>query len=292
MSRLRNMALNWVLNGADDGVLLVQSEDSYELVEATDHTDGGLSVAVDDDGDRRPLGADSRLGLRRRALRWALNGTSDAWLLIQSGNSYELVEADYESDAGAYVVEHDGDEQYYEDVAGMMRDLEGVPLGLANDDARVIVDAETAKAATAADVKVEDRGELAPDAELSIDEIKNSMNVGTYQTANGPAHIINPFHRVRDEPGVVDLEAVTTVLEHGGRPDTPRKTAENAVEAERATQGFGLGELTSWVKYVGSFLMGAIAVEYIASSSGGGGVELPVVLSPALEFIMTVGVLV
>lgn len=294
MSRVRDYILNWVLNGADDGVLLVQSGDSYELVGATrDHTDGGLTVAADDDGELRPLGAGSRFGLRRRALRWALNGTADAWLLVQSGNSYELVEAEYESDAGAYVVELDGAEQYYEDVGGMMGQLEGVPFGLANDDARVIVDADTAAAATAADAKVEDRGEIPRDAELSIDELRESMTVGTFETADGPAQIINPFHRASDEPDVVDLSSITRVMKHAGAPDAPRKAADNAVEAERATQGMSLGTLTDWVKIVGSFLMGALVVEYISGSSGGGGVEVPLVVSPALEpLVAAVGILI
>jgi hypothetical protein len=67
-------------------------------------------------------------------------------------------------------------------------------------------------------------------------------------------------------------------------PDTPRKAADNAVEAERATQGLSMGKVGDWVQIVGSFLMGAITVEFIAGSSGGGGVDVPIMVMPDVAF--------
>jgi len=202
----------------------------------------------------------------------------DGWLIVQRGNNYSLEPADYDSDADAFVVEHDGDEQYYEDTAGMMHTMRGVPVGLATDEARPIVDVETAKTATEAEQKMTDGGLLSADEMLSIDEIINRLKVGTVNTSYGTAHIINPFHRLEDEPDIVDLRESVRLYPRESMPDTPRKAADNAVEAERATQGLSMGKVGDWVQIVGSFLMGAITVEFIAGSSGGGGVDVPLMI--------------
>ncbi|MDR9412763.1 MAG: hypothetical protein RI531_09145, partial [Haloferacaceae archaeon] len=55
-------------------------------------------------------------------------------------------------------------------------------------------------------------------------------------------------------------------------PDTPRKAAKNAVEAERANQGMDFGSLMQIGTIFGAFMLGAITVEYIAGGSGGSSV--------------------
>ncbi|MDR9412768.1 MAG: hypothetical protein RI531_09175, partial [Haloferacaceae archaeon] len=50
----------------------------------------------------------------------------------------------------------------------------------------------------------------------------------------------------------------------------PRKAAKNAIEAERATQGIDLSQLTQIGTIFGAFLLGAITVEFIAGGGGGG----------------------
>jgi hypothetical protein len=229
------------------------------------------------------------MSFTRRVLSWALKRNKEGWLLVQSGNTYRFEPVDYDTDAGAYTIDGEDGEQYFEDVAGQMRQLDGVPVGLAADDSRLIVDAETAKTATAVDDKVEDRGVLSPEEELSVSEIMNSMKVGSVQTANGVSHLINPFHKAEDEPDIVDVRPVVRLFSNNTAPDTPRKSAENAVEAERAVKGLNVGKLGDWVQIVGSFLMGAITVEFIAGSSGGGGVDVPIMIMPdyALTLITT-----
>ena len=210
----------------------------------------------------------------------------DGWLIVQRGNNYSLEPAEYDSDADAFVVEHDGDDQYYEDVAGMMHTMRGVPVGLATDEARPIVDVETAKTATAAEEKMTDGGILSTEAKLGIDEIINRLKVGTVNTSYGTAHLINPFHAAEDEPDIVDVRPVVRLFSNDTAPDTPRKSAENAVEAERAVKGLNVGKLGDWVQIVGSFLMGAITVEFIAGSSGGGGVDVPIMVMPDVAFAL------
>jgi len=208
----------------------------------------------------------------------------DGWLIVQRGNSYSLEPADYDSDADAFVVEHNGDEQYYEDTAGLMHTMRGVPVGLATDEARPIVDTDTASTATTAEQKMTDGGLLSAETTLTVDEIVNRLKVGSVNTQYGQAHIINPFHALEDEPDVVDLRESVRLFPQESSPDTPRKAADNAVEAERATQGLSMGKVGDWVQIVGSFIMGAITVEFIAGSSGGGGVEVPIMLMPDMAF--------
>ena len=165
----------------------------------------------------------------------------------------------------------DEPKQYFEDVAGQMRQLDGVPVGLAADDSRLIVDAETAKTATALDATVEDRGVLTPEEKLSVSEIMNSMKVGTVQTANGVSHLINPFHAAEDEPDIVDVRPVVRLFSNDTAPDTPRKSAENAVEAERAVKGLNVGKLGDWVRFAASFWRGGTTGESTEGRRSGGG---------------------
>lgn len=228
------------------------------------------------------------MNIARALIRIGLNRRDEGWLLVQSGNEYVLEPVDYDADADAFIIERDGEEdQFFEDNMGMMHSLFGVPIGLATDEARPIVDADSAKTASAADQKVTDGGIMAKEETLEVGEVMNRMKVGTVQTGNGIAHLINPWHHENDEPDIVDIRPTMRMFRHDSSPDTPRKAAKNAVEAERATGGLDVGALTDWVQIVGSFLMGAIVTEYIAGSSGGGGgIDIPVTLTPAFDVMM------
>jgi hypothetical protein len=274
MSPLRDRLLNFVLSDSGkDGWLFVQRRNTYELEPVTyDDIEGAYHVDPD-----RELGR-----LRSWALDFVLSASkADGWLLVQRGNKFELEPAEYDSDADAYVItDGEGEDQFYEDTAGMMHTFRGVPLGLATDEARPIVDIENAKTATTAAHKMADGGVIPADQTLTVEQVRNRLKVGTINTSYGAAHIINPFHRAADEPDIVDLRESVRLFPNESSPDTPRKAADNAVEAERATGGLDVGNLTDWIQIVGSFLMGAIVTEYIAgSSSGGGGVDIPVTLA-------------
>jgi|AKVG01.1.fsa_nt_gi hypothetical protein len=274
MNPIRERLLNFVLNeSADDGWLLVQRRNSYELE----------AVEWDERDEHYVAKPDKELGFfRKKALDYVLGGSaSDGWLMVQRGNKYELEAAEYRSDADAYVVtDEEGEEQFFEDSAGLMHTFRGVPLGIATDEARPIVDGDTAQVATAAGEKMTDGGVLTSDQQLSVNDVRKRLKVGEVNTQYGSVHIVNPFHRKDDEPDIVDLREAVRLFPNKTSPDTPRKAADNAVEAERATGGLDVGQLTDWVQIVGSFLMGAIVTEYIAGSSGGGGgVEIPVTLA-------------
>jgi hypothetical protein len=67
---------------------------------------------------------------------------------------------------------------------------------------------------------------------------------------------------------IIDVRDVTSILSHAGSPDTPRKTAENAAQAERAFDDWG--ELKRNASLIAAFVIGAIMM-YIGMSNGGGG---------------------
>jgi hypothetical protein len=67
---------------------------------------------------------------------------------------------------------------------------------------------------------------------------------------------------------IIDVRDITSVLSHAGSPDTPRKTAENAAQAERAFDDWG--ELKRNASLIAAFVVGAIMM-YIGMSGGGGG---------------------
>jgi len=67
---------------------------------------------------------------------------------------------------------------------------------------------------------------------------------------------------------IIDVRDITSVLSHAGSPDTPRKTAENAAQAERAFDDWG--ELKRNASLIAAFVIGAIMM-YIGMSNGGGG---------------------
>lgn len=276
MNKIRKWLLNFVLNAsAKDGWLLMQRGSKYTLEQ----------VFYDPENDAFVIDEAQELGgLRQRALDYVLSASaSDGWLLVQRGNKYTLEEATYDSDADAYRTGGgDEDELFFEDQAGRMHTFRGVPFGICNDEFRPILDADTAKTATAVDEKVTDGGKLAPQSSIKVSDVMKRMRVGTVSTQDGVAHIVNPYHHTDDEPDIVDMRPTASLLRHDSSPDAPRKAAKNAIEAERATDGLNVGNLTDWVQIVGSFLMGAIVTEYIAGSSGGGGVEVPLMLQPLI----------
>jgi hypothetical protein len=67
---------------------------------------------------------------------------------------------------------------------------------------------------------------------------------------------------------IIDVRQITSLLSHAGSPDTPRKTAENAAQAERAFENWG--ELKRNASLIAAFVIGAIMM-YIGMSNGGGG---------------------
>jgi hypothetical protein len=71
------------------------------------------------------------------------------------------------------------------------------------------------------------------------------------------------------------------LFRHGADPNTPKKAATNAIEAERAKSARDLGELLEWGKIAGSFLLGAIVAEYF----GGGGGSVPDVSLMIMQLI-------
>jgi hypothetical protein len=91
--------------------------------------------------------------------------------------------------------------------------------------------------------------------------------------------LINPFTTVDGK--ITDLRGIVKGMRHAGTSDLPRKAAENAKLAERASKGADLGQ----VGYVGSlfaaFLLGAITVEFIAGG-GASGVSVGISLMPVI----------
>ena len=91
--------------------------------------------------------------------------------------------------------------------------------------------------------------------------------------------IINPFHHIYDEPDIVDVRPVARLFRRSARPDTPRKAAKNAVEAERASQGLDLGTVGQTALILTSAFVGGL-LTYIGftASGGGGGIALPLIM--------------
>jgi hypothetical protein len=74
--------------------------------------------------------------------------------------------------------------------------------------------------------------------------------------------------KVEKQMDIIDVRQITSLLSHAGSPDTPRKTAENAAQAERAFENWG--ELKRNASLIAAFVIGAIMM-YIGMSNGGGG---------------------
>jgi hypothetical protein len=217
----------------------------------------------------------------RRRFNKFLSFAEHGWLLVQRGRNYTLYPLNRDKDADAYYIETDDGKEYYEDNLGMMRSLNGHPFGIATDRGRPIVDAETATVATAMDKKDDEDRRLTPDTLLKVGDIMEHMTVGELHPKDSERSIsiINPFHTIYDEPEIVDVRPVARLFRRSARPDTPRKAAKNAVEAERASQGLDLGTVGQTALILTSAFVGGL-LTYIGFSAqgGGGGIALPLII--------------
>jgi len=90
--------------------------------------------------------------------------------------------------------------------------------------------------------------------------------------------IINPFQTIYDEPEIVDVRPVARLFRRSARPDTPRKAAKNAIEAERASQGLDLGTIGQTALILTSAFVGGLLTYIGTTSQGGGGIALPLII--------------
>jgi hypothetical protein len=197
-------------------------------------------------------------------------GSSENWLLIQRANSYDFVPVEYDETVRGYRVNEgdEGKEEVYEDHAGMMHTVfQGTNIGLATEDARAVVDSATAKVANVEAAKT-DGGSLAPGKKLSLDEVRSRSKVGEMKTAKGNVEIVNPFVRLNDAQDLVDLRDVVTLLKGSASPETPRRAARNAAEAERAFDD--LTGLKQNASLIAAAMVGGVLV-YLGMTGGSGG---------------------
>lgn len=181
------------------------------------------------------------------------------------------------------------DGRTYEDTLGLMRSCRGVPFGVCSEESDAIAGEDmTAAVETVADGGAPETGPRS----LPVEEALEQLKVGEVSSHYGVSHVVNPFRRDDPDADVVDLRQVVRRFA-GAPPTTPRKAADNAVESERGGERSSASNLTDFIQIAGSFLLGAIVVEYVAGSSGGGGTQVPLVVSPALEYVSAaVGVLI
>jgi len=223
--------------------------------------------------------------IRDGLLRKILQSNRAGWVLTQRGTTYDLDPVERDSDANCYKIGDGDDVEYVEDTAGMMHSLQGVPLGLRLEGERPIVDVETVESVVAQDTKVMDGGEIEPvdgpdfdDPEPDIDDLtefdqddlEDHFIIGKKTGRSRKILYVNPYTLREKVPDLVDLRDAPKALQHDTDPDTPRKAAANAVEAERATLS-GWGEVWEFTKYAGAFFLGAIATYMGTTVSGGGG---------------------
>jgi len=224
--------------------------------------------------------------VRDGLLRKILQSNRAGWVLTQRGTTYELDPVERDSDANCYKIGDGDDTEYVEDTAGMMHSLEGVPLGLRLEGERPIVDVETVESIVGQETKVMDGGEIEPVdgdewpadpdpdphdlAEFDTDELEDHFIIGKKTGKRRKILYVNPFTLRERIPDLVDLREAPKALQHDTDPDTPRKAAANAVEAERATLS-DWGEVWDFAKYAGAFLLGGIATYMGTTASGGGG---------------------
>lgn len=204
--------------------------------------------------------------LSERALAKVLQASSDGWLIIQQGQRYLMRQVQHDDGAITAMVD---DQKHHWEGDDMMHTMAGVPLGLAVAGPASVVDVETAAAVEHVDTQ-QDMPQLHQDDQLSVGQIRDSLQVGQVQTDQGVVSLINPFTTV--DAKVTDLRGIVKGMRHAGTSDLPRKAAENARLAERATKGTDLGSIGQIGSIFGAFLLGAITVEFIA---GGGGASVP-----------------
>jgi hypothetical protein len=205
--------------------------------------------------------------------------SGDGWVLNQRANSYDLIAVEYDrEDAKAYLA--DATDEYFEDEGGLMRSLYSTDFGISMEGTSAIVDAATAQVATEYSKLSADGGEVDADARFTLEELQNVANVGniekteSHQTNGGTVQLksrieyINPFTTVPDGRQIVDVRPVVNLLKNNGDSATPKTTAENAAQAERAFENWG--ELKRNASLIAAAMVGGILV-YLGMSSGGGG---------------------
>lgn len=223
--------------------------------------------------------------LRNILLRQILRSNKTGWVLTQRGTRYTLDPLDRDEDANCYKIEKRDKEEYAEDTAGMMHTLEGVPLGLRLEGERPMVDVETAESAAAQEKKILDGGKIEefddderPDdpetdvmdlEEMDVEEVEEHFIVGEKIGSKRKLLYINPFCLREQIPDIVDLRAAPKALKHDTDPDTPRKAAKNAVEAERSFSSWS--DLKEFGKVTVAFVLGMIATYAGTTVTGGGG---------------------
>lgn len=200
---------------------------------------------------------------------------ADAWVLVQRGNGYELEPAEYDAaDSKAYMVGDDDEEEreYFDDEHGLMKTLWKTPFGLAYEGQSAISDITAATVGREYGDLATDGGPREEDEQFTLDELKDFAHVGTLEKSYGDVkhrvEYINPFASVPEGREIVDVRGVVNLLKNNGSPETPRKTAENAAQAERAFDGMrGLKQSASMIA---AAMVGGLLV-YLGMSSGGGG---------------------
>lgn len=245
--------------------------------------------------------------LRDGLLRKILQSNREGWIMTQRGTTYDLDPVERDSDANCYKIGSGDDVEYVEDTAGMMHSLEGVPLGLRLEGERPIVDIESAESAVAHDQKVMDGGEIEPVSKedavspepsvddlsgFDMDDLEERFIIGKKKGRNRKILYCNPYVLREKVPDIVDLRDTPKTLTHDTDPDTPRKAAANAVEAERATLS-DWGDVWDFAKIASAFMTGAIATYIGTTATGGGGgggaapsVDVGLTIAPMLPDLM------
>lgn len=202
-------------------------------------------------------------------LRNILRGNKEGWTIVQRGNNYELEPLERDKDANAYHTDEDEEEaEWFSDPGDQMLSWYGVPVGLALEGQRPMIDVETATAAHRASEQSTDGGELQTQTAYNINDIQEKLVVGSLATEQGVVQYINPYVDI-PRRRFVDLRNLTKILRYDAGSDVPRKTAKNAVEAEQALTS-DYGDLKEFGKIITAFMLGAIAT-YIGVTGGGGG---------------------
>lgn len=218
--------------------------------------------------------------IRGTLLKNIIRSNPDGWVLEQQGEQYKLKELTYDEGADQYRIGSKNDAEYKDEV-GLMHTFNGTPLGLSLKGKRPMVDIETAAAAERASTMIPDGGQLAPDQDLEVEELQNRLGVGKLHGPQRTVQYVNPFVDV-DKENLVDLRNITKLLRYNSDSDTPRKTAKNQAEAERAFDKYG--GLKRNASLLAAAMVGGV-LTYIGTTSsggggggGGGGVNVPITL--------------
>ena len=219
--------------------------------------------------------AGSSSGINNMLLRQILRGNKDGWVFVQRGKTYALEPLERDDDTDAWTTKHDDEEEteWLTDPADKLHTWHGVPIGLALEGQRPMVDVETTAAAEGAAQKTTDGGQLQATEQFSLEELQEQLVVGdlTLQQEGAGSTVvryINPFTDLPREQ-FVDLRPITKLLRYDAGSDIPRKAAKNATEAEQALDG-GTSDLWEFGKAAGYIMIGAICT-YIGVTGGGGG---------------------